>query len=385
MGNEVFANGREVSCKAADGKSICAFPDVCFTPPQTPATPPGVPIPYPNTGFAKDTTKGSKSVKITNKEVMLKNKSYFKTSTGDEAGCAPKKGIITSKIKGKIYFTSWSMDVKFEGKNVVRHLDLTTHNHASPPGQTPPWPHIDSQALEVGGKCHKENEEIKEHCAPEKDWKKNCPTPPQHPGKKPKGKAARKKYKEDYKKYMAEFPSFAEKCKANPCINARKCMMVPYKPSSGCCPGQTGDHVIDAASFLKPGGRKTNSTLPGWKNYNVNDAPCVCAEGPNQTTATHGQLHVRRGVAAVHLRNSKNEWSRQTATKISVTAVTKTFPSSACSPDCLEAQLNNYHDKAKSTDPEKQIRAPASMTSSEEARTQARLDMGVAVPGAGGR
>ncbi len=29
------------------------------------------------------------------------------------------------------------MDVKFEGENVVRHLDLTTHNHASSPGNSP--------------------------------------------------------------------------------------------------------------------------------------------------------------------------------------------------------------------------------------------------------
>ncbi len=130
MPNNVFANGREISCKKADGKSICAFPDVCFTPPdKVPPTPPGVPIPYPNTGFAKDTTKGSKTVKISGKEVMLKDKSHFKTSTGDEAGAAQKKGVLTSKTKGKVYFNSWSMDVKVEGENVVRHLDLTTHNH----------------------------------------------------------------------------------------------------------------------------------------------------------------------------------------------------------------------------------------------------------------
>lgn len=161
MGNDVFANGREISCKAADGKSICAFPDVCFTPPQTPATPPGVPVPYPNTGFAKDTTKGSKSVKITNKEVMLKNKSYFKTSTGDEAGCAPKKGIMTSKIKGKIYFTSWSMDVKAEGYNVARHLDMTTHNHGSYPSNTAPWPYADTIAFSKGGPCEGVDEKYK--------------------------------------------------------------------------------------------------------------------------------------------------------------------------------------------------------------------------------
>jgi hypothetical protein len=142
----VFANGREISCKAGSGKSICAFPDVCFTPPTAPPTPPGVPIPYPNTGMASDTTSGSKKVKISKKEVMLKNKSYFKSSTGDEAGSAPKKGVITSKIKGKVYFNVWSMDVKVEGENVVRHLDLTTHNHASQTGQTPPWPQVITMA-----------------------------------------------------------------------------------------------------------------------------------------------------------------------------------------------------------------------------------------------
>src|SRR5262249_50225481 len=148
MSNEVYANGREVSCKAAAGKSICAFPDVCFTPPQTPATPPGVPLPYPNTGMATDTSDGSKTVQITGKEVMLKDSSCFKQSTGDEAGCAPKKNIITSKIKGKCYYSAWSMDVKIEGENAVRHLDLMTHNHASSPGGVSvPWPYQDNQSM----------------------------------------------------------------------------------------------------------------------------------------------------------------------------------------------------------------------------------------------
>ncbi|WP_051906334.1 PAAR-like domain-containing protein [Methylomarinum vadi] len=156
MANDVFANGREISCKKADGKSICAFPDVCFTPPENPATPPGVPVPYPNTAFAKDTTSGSKKVKISGQEVMLKNKSYFKTSTGDEAGCAAKKGVITSKIKGKAYFVSWSMDVKVEGENVVRHLDMTTHNHASPmANDSVPWAHVDQMYASTGQKCDK--------------------------------------------------------------------------------------------------------------------------------------------------------------------------------------------------------------------------------------
>jgi len=138
MSNNVFANNREISCKESSGKTICAFPDVCMTPPQTPATPPGVPVPYSNTAMASDTTKGSKKVKIVNKPVGLKNKSYFKTSSGDEAGSAPLKGVVTHKNKGKVYFQAWSFDVKFEGKNVCRHLDITTNNHGSQPGDTPP-------------------------------------------------------------------------------------------------------------------------------------------------------------------------------------------------------------------------------------------------------
>ena len=74
MANEVFANGRELCCKKGEGKSIAAFPDVCFTPPLTPATPPGVPIPYPNSAMATDTNDGTKTVKITGQEVMLKDK-----------------------------------------------------------------------------------------------------------------------------------------------------------------------------------------------------------------------------------------------------------------------------------------------------------------------
>lgn len=376
MTNDVFANGREISCKAADGKAMAAFPDVAFTPPQTPATPPGVPIPYPNTAFAKDTTNGSKKVKISNKEVMLKNKSYFKTSTGDEAGSAPKKGILTSKIKGKAYFNMWSMNVKFEGQNVVRHLDMTTHNHASQTGQTPPWPYVDSQDIGTGDPCEKEKDEIKTKCDPEDKWKENCPTPPEHPGKKPKSPSARKAYKKAYQQYMSEFQSFSDKCRENPCLKARKCMLVPYKPDSGCCPGQTGDHVIDAASFLGPKEykkqpRNQRPKITGWKKYDVDKAPCICAEGPNQTTGTHGQLHVRRGVVAA----GKETWTRGEAASTGAKAIKKTFPDSNCSQPCLEAQINSYHDKAKTSDPEKKIKAKSSMTKDPEMRAKARSDM----------
>jgi hypothetical protein len=99
--------------------------------------------------MASDCTNGSTTVQISGQEVMLKDKSYYKKSMGDEAGCAPKKGLLTSVNRGKVYFKSWSMDVKFEGENVDRFLDLTTNNHASEIGATPPFPDLDD--LEVGG------------------------------------------------------------------------------------------------------------------------------------------------------------------------------------------------------------------------------------------
>src|SRR5205814_8230650 len=60
---------------------------------------------------------------------------------------APKKNVIASVIQGKCYYTAWSMDVKIEGENAVRHLDMMTHNHASAPGATPPWVYVDAAAI----------------------------------------------------------------------------------------------------------------------------------------------------------------------------------------------------------------------------------------------
>jgi hypothetical protein len=147
MSNEIYANGCELACKAGDGKVIASFPDVCLSPPSPPAGP--IPVPYPNTSFAKDMKNGSKTVKISNKEVMLKDKSYYKTSPlGDEAATRSfGANILSHVITGKTYFVAWSMDVKFEGLNVDRHIDLTTSNHASwPAGVSIPNPNLDAMS-----------------------------------------------------------------------------------------------------------------------------------------------------------------------------------------------------------------------------------------------
>ncbi|MCV3242807.1 DUF4150 domain-containing protein [Mesorhizobium sp. ZC-5] len=126
----VFANNLEISAKAQGCKVIAAFPDPCFTPPQTPATPPGVPIPYPDFGQDSDLTSGSSKVKIGGKEISQENKSNYSKCSGDEAGAAPKKGLITSKNTGAVFAQKWSMDVKVQGKGVARFSDIATSNHA---------------------------------------------------------------------------------------------------------------------------------------------------------------------------------------------------------------------------------------------------------------
>jgi hypothetical protein len=144
MSNDVFANGNEIACKSGAGKVIAAFPDVCLSPPSPPAGP--IPVPYPNTSFSKDMKSGSKTVKISGTEIMLKDQSFYKTSPlGDEPATRSFGGsVVTHVITGKTYFAAWSMDVVAEGENVDRHLDLTTSNHASPIGSTPPNPNTDA-------------------------------------------------------------------------------------------------------------------------------------------------------------------------------------------------------------------------------------------------
>ncbi|SHM38790.1 PAAR-like domain-containing protein [Rhizobacter sp. OV335] len=342
MANQVFANMMEVSCKAAAGKAICAFPDVCFTPPLTPATPPGVPIPYPNTGMASDATDGSTSVTVSGKEVMLKNKSYFKKSTGDEAGSAPKKGVVTSKITGKVYFNAWSMDVKIEGENVVRHLDLTTHNHGSVPGNSPTWPYLDDmtgpQKIKACGDEMTAVTTACPECQTNKHADQDCP----------------------------EVYSSASKNKGyadDPCVKAKRCMLVPYSKQNnkkgGCCPGQTAHHIVPKHHFPK-------AEFP---NYDQAAAPCVCVEGYSwhrnckapfrKADKTHPDMHdlqdafERSAINTVNAtaaaggdtkgRSADHAMKYGEARDNGVNAHEQIFSDSDCSPGCLEAQINAYH------------------------------------------
>lgn len=138
MGVTVGVNKMSVVHKDSGGTSV-VFPDVCKTP--TPGGP--VPIPYPNIAKSSDTAKGSKKVKCDGNPVCLKD-SNFSTSTGDEGGTAGG-GVASSKTKGIAEFVNYSMDVKIEGKNVARAMDLMLHNNKN----TPPSPLLQAPVIVV--------------------------------------------------------------------------------------------------------------------------------------------------------------------------------------------------------------------------------------------
>jgi hypothetical protein len=338
MSNQVYANNMEISCKSAAGKSICAFPDVCFTPPLTPATPPGVPIPYPNTGMASDCTSGSTTVKISGNEVMLKNKSYFKKSTGDEAGSAPKKGVVTSKNMGKVYFKAWSMDVKVEGENVVRNLDLTTHNHASEGPNSPPWPYIDEAAFAgITQLCSEEVSKEKAACSTDGKYK-----------------------------------SPDECCSDEKCQEARNCMLVPYggAGSPNCCPGKTGHHILPN-SLLQGIRNKTSSNVGGLKSegadaYTVNKGPVVCVSGESHSTGDHGVIHEKTKDKIRSILEAGKTLTYEGAKNMVAAAHAETFVKPdgkpQCDPACTAAQIDSALAKSK-TGGEIKVRQKDGMTS----------------------
>ncbi len=244
--SNVFANGLEVSGKAVSAKTIAAFPDVCFTPPETPATPTGIPIPYPSFGMSSDTESGTGTVKIGGKTVNIKNKSDLSKTSGTEAGVAAKKGIITSKNTGKEYFNSWSNDVKFDGEPVIRMTDLATNNHASPPGNAPPWPHM--VGLNVAGvSCA---EILAEH------------------GMK-----------------VHTYRQASEECE--PKSNPDKTPNPKYQQS---------DHILQNACFVDS--REAPNGISTAKGYYFKDAPCVCIADATDKSTEHGRKTM-----------AQNEWT----------------------------------------------------------------------------
>lgn len=158
----------------------------------------------------------------------------------------------------------------------------------------------------------------------------------------------------------------------NPCTRARKCLLVPYKNTTsngeddpdrlskktgkplkkrknksqaqhgqGCCPGQTGHHILPNAMFTK-------TNCPG---YSYEDAPTMCLEGTSNSEGwgSHGDAHANLKKSVHRYRESRlaqkknpNVISYNEASNQGVDAV-RDAAASQCDPDCLKAQLNDHY------------------------------------------
>jgi hypothetical protein len=128
MGKNVFANGREVSAAKDDTHITGAMPDVCLSPPSPPAGP--LPIPYPNFAQASDTASGSRTVNVGGDQVGMQNSSNFSKCNGDEAATQSfGMNVVDHCIQSKTVAQAYSFDVKVEGKNASRLLDVTLNNN----------------------------------------------------------------------------------------------------------------------------------------------------------------------------------------------------------------------------------------------------------------
>ncbi len=325
MANDVFANGREIACKAASGKSPGCFPDVCFTPPdKTPATPLGVPIPYPNFALASDTTEGSKSVKISGKEVMLRDKSNFKKSSGNEAAKpTTKKGLLTSVVQGKAYFSSWSGDVKIEKENVVRHMDMTSHNHACVNPNALVIPYQDTQT--PGKTCPNYQKDAVDAC------------------KNPGSKTAYRKVKagKNKGKLVPSGLHCDEKCK-----KAKTCVLVAKEDDKAkcCSPDTTGDHLIEdhMTAGAKDFEKKFKNKTPGL----YGGAPCMCVNR-SRYKGKHGIAHGVRGVIEDALIGQELKYSK--AKEMALLSFHLANENHECDLKCIEAQLDAFYGPEEKT------------------------------------
>jgi hypothetical protein len=132
----------------------------------------------------------------------------------------------------------------------------------------------------------------------------------------------------------------------NDCIRARRCSLVPYNqtenPASangkGCCPGQSGHHVLPSSMF-------TNCAA-----YKEGAAPTICVEGTNNTHGSHGHIHKKLGerlgkVMNIHGRPIQPgaEISKEDAIEAGADSVHEAFPESKCNAACIKAQLRKFY------------------------------------------
>ena len=198
-----------------------------------------------------------------------------------------KRELLTSVNMGKVYFTAWSMDVKIEGENVVRHLDLTTHNHASVPGNTPPWPFMDAMAVaQDPAPTEKANEESA------------CKNPP------PKSSTYKKKD-----------GTTGVKLRCSPkCREAKACRLVAKENDKGNAVSRIIPAITSSKSTAshRKAAVKRSRRFPSSPGYDHEKAPTACARNPG---ALKGMKNNHNAMQAWRRRQSWNVRWASTARK----------------------------------------------------------------------
>lgn len=132
----------------------------------------------------------------------------------------------------------------------------------------------------------------------------------------------------------------------NPCLRARKCQLVPYNKTDtakeqaekgqGCCPGQTGHHIIPDSA----------ASGAGCKGYTKGSAPVICLEGASNNHGSHGAAHQALKKSMGDYNGGENkppkDISYEQMRDESLKAI-KHATSPQCSPACLEAQMDSYY------------------------------------------
>lgn len=255
-----------------------------------------------------------------------------------------KKGVISSTNTGKVYFIKWSMNVKFEGENVDRHLDMTTDNHASPmANEAVPWPFTDNQVLSDDSKCAGDKKAKDDACKGKAE--PHCPGVLSRSPKALKRQVALSPSKRaadvlaldsapkprDQSRTSKAAAAATKEANSDDCVQKSRCQLKPYKPKKKqpkCCPGQTPHHIPPKACFN------------GVKKYNKDRALCVCMEGTSQHYGSHGKNH-----AAIDHLASQNKPPIKPGDKCSVSDYNKICAAAVaaqcgCNAECIEQQLN---------------------------------------------
>lgn len=159
--------------------------------------------------------------------------------------------------------------------------------------------------------------------------------------------------------------------KFNRCLQAKRCQLVSMsqtsakaaaKSGNGCCPGQTGHHLLPREMFKRkiqvPTGKLYKNGKPEMEskddptNCNEytdsvhNNAPVVCVEGANNRIGSHGGIHknIDNLMYTHREHNPVDHISNNDAMDLAVLSHQQTFKP-PCDKKCLKAQLKEYYDK----------------------------------------